>query len=484
MKISLLILMTILFSGCMVGPNYRPPLTYMPNNYSETPPPEEAWLVSDGAFFEWWKRFDDPLLDALLKESARCNFDLRIAQEHICQARAQFMIQTANLLPQFSFDGQAARFRSSKNILASATSFGVLFQNFFLAGFDAAWQIDLFGGLRRARKAALFTAEAVEENARFTQIAVLSEVAMQYSVIRALQQKVLNALAIVQTDQDELDYVLDRFQSGLAGELEVESVRAVLDSDLAAVQSYESLLYQAIYSLSILIGQPPESIPERFNAIGPIPEAHGLIPVGLPSQLLCRRPDIRSAERQLASATEQIGVSVANLFPSFSLTSANLFQSRLNSSNFGFASNHFRELFRHASETWSYGVSIFLPLIDFGRRLGDIKVHNSLQREALLNYEKTVIGALQEIESALTAYFKEEKREALLRDQTDVNWKALKLLEDQFQAGLANATQVAEAKRTYLISKSILTDSQQALATNLIAVYKALGGEWECFYTP
>lgn len=467
----------------MVGPNYCPPTPVMPDYFCESSDGDHAPILN-GVFFHWWCRFGDECLNELLNETARRNFDLKIAEEKICQARGQFLFATANLFPQFNFDGTAARLRSSKNVVGSLASLGFAFQNFFLTGFDAVWELDFFGRLRRARKAAFYDAEAAVELARDTQIRVLSEVAMQYALIRALQNKISITEELVQLDLDELGLVQDKMVSGLSSEPDLLSLREIYDQDVADLIAFKSLFLQGVYSLGILIGVQPETLGCRFDQIAPVPCACGLIPVGLPSQLLCRRPDIKAAERQLAEATENIGVNVANLFPVFSLTSANLFQSRATSSNFGFASDKWPTLFKSASQTWSVGLAAFLPLVDFGRNLANIRVAKSIQRQALLQYEKSVVGALTEVEKALAAYFKEEERLGALNDVVNTARRNFALAQDLFQAGLNSYYDALEKKRVLLLAEDDLVDSSQALATNLIAAYKALGGEWECFYMP
>lgn len=186
----------------------------------------------------------------------------------------------------------------------------------------------------------------------------------------------------------------------------------------------------------------------------------------------------------LAAATEQIGVAVADLFPHISLTGTTVGGSSLMGSGIGWQSRKLSNLFSPTSQTWSVGPNIRWDLIDFGRTFGNIAVQNSLQRQAFLSYEKTVISALQDVEGALAAYFQEQKRNLFLRDQTEADRRVLELTEDLFQAGLASEIQVIEAIRTWVTSENSFIDSEQSLTSDLIAVYKALGGNWECSYLP
>lgn len=472
------LLCTLFLGSCMmVGPDYKTPRLPMPTSFNEAPPN----IVSD-SFFEWWHRFEDPLLDELLKEAYCRNYDLKIAVEKICQARADFYHSVADLFPQFTLDTLATRSKTSQEVVG-INLLAPKYQNFYLAGVDAAWTIDIFGGLKRAKRAAFFNAQSVAESANATQILVLSEVASQYSIIRALQQKARLQTQIIEADSEELYLIEDKLRSGLVSGIDVETFRSQLASDVAYLDYLEVLLKQGIYAIAPLIGQLPEITYQRFCAAGPIPNALGkLPPSGLPSQLLCRRPDIRQAERALAAATEQIGVAVANLFPQFFLASNNLFGSRFTSSNVGFASNSLDNLFKGSALTWSIGGQMTQTLLDFGRNLSNIEVQTSLQRQSLFSYEKTVLTAIEEVESALATYFEEEQRLNALTAVVESDRRSLEYNNCLFQAGLTDYFSVLNARRLLIGDENILTDSQQALATNLIALYRALGGEWQCSY--
>lgn len=481
----LLLSLSLCASGCLVGPNYRPPVELMPTVYSENREGETE-VIADEDLAHWWSSFDDPFLNELLAESLRGNFDLMIALERVCQARAVYWVQVTNFLPEIESDAQATHSRTSQT-LANTSSFHIPpIQNFFQAGLDAIWQIDLFGGLRRAARAAHRTWEATAEDARAVRIVLLSEVAVTYTNICSLQQEVAIAAQTVRLDEDLLSLSITRFEAGLTNEQEVEGALATLDVDKAALLLLQTSLKQAIYSLAVLLGRPPETFLEQFIVDRPIPNALGKIPVGLPSDLLRRRPDIRSAERQIAAATEQIGVAVASLFPQISLTgsSSSFSANPLQGANFGYASNTLSKLFTAPSNIWGFGALVTLPIFDFGKRLATIEQQVSLEHQALLTYEKTVIAALQEVESDLVAYFNEQERLQNLSHEVEANRRTFDLVSDLYQAGLADFTQVLQAEEIWLTSFGNLTVSQQALTNNLIAVYKALGGGWECCYTP
>lgn len=477
-----LICSTLTLQGCMVGPDYSPPETPMPDEYAEDRNGEN-FVVNDEDMIHWWMIFNDPFLNELLEEAIQGSFDYRVALEQVAQARSTYWIQVAQILPEFDGDAQASHFRTSRAFASQANPAAAALspiQNFFQCGFDAVWEIDLFGRLRRSAESAYDTWEASAETAQAVKITILSEVANTYVTICSLQQQAEIATNVVDLDNALLDLSTSRFTAGLTNEQEVKTAQAVLDADQASLKLITIALNQSIYSLSILLGRQPESLLNDFAVIRPIPSSTDRVPAGLPSDLLRRRPDIRSAERQLAAATEQIGIAVAALFPQVSLTgsSSSFAANPLQGANIGWSSDKIGKLLTPQSRIWGIGTLITFPVFDFGKRRAAIDVQVSLEEQAYLSYQKTVIAALQEVEQALTAYFNEEERLASLTSQSQAYQRNVELIADEYQAGLVDYTQVLEAQSTWLASLTTVTESHQALTSNLIAVYKALGGDW------
>jgi outer membrane protein, multidrug efflux system len=483
LKLGILLSLT----GCMVGPDYHSPEIAMPSEFSEE---NHAEFVTDEELCQWWKQFEDPFLDALIEQAYLANYDLRIATEQIVEARAQYQIQGSYLWPEIDLNATAVRSRFSQSLATSATALSAAsgtapstsitsgttgsplvapIQNFFQVGFDAIWELDFFGKFRRGKRAAYDLWEASRETAQNVMITVLSEVARDYVAIRALQQQIDLTKEKIWADEQELFLAEVLFKAGLDDQIQVESFLSTLESDKATLPILETTLKQTIYALAILLGRQPEGFVAEFDALAPIPSGIEKVPAGLPSDLLRRRPDIRAAERQLAAATEQIGVSVANLFPHIYLTG----------NGYGFESSRVNKWIIGKSRYWSVGPSLNWDLIDFGRTRGQIAVANSLQRQALFTYEQTVISSLQDVEGALVAYFEEQKRMASFEIQVTADRRSFELTADLFEAGLIDESQVLDAYKTVLDSESSLIQSQQALTSDLIALYKALGGDWE-----
>jgi multidrug efflux system outer membrane protein len=488
------LLLVLLFSaGCMVGPKYHEPETAMPTQFEEGSFEEESGVD----LCQWWKQFDDPLLDSLIAEAAKANYDLRIALEKIEQARAQFRIEKSHLWPEIDLNASAIRTRFSQNLFpspptpptaagaatTSGSNFFPRFLNVFQVGFDAIWELDLWGKFRHGKKAAQYTWESMIEDAQTVLISLISEVAVTYVNIRAVQKKIELIKQKIKADEEELAITQALFQIGIDNETQYTTLISSVESDRASLPSLETSFKQNVFALAYLLGRQPEGLLDEFQEARPIPQSSDKVPVGLPSDLLRRRPDVRSAERQLAAATEQIGSAIADLFPHISLTGIS-FGGGSQGSSVGFEGDELNHLFKWPSRTFSVGVNFNWKLLDFGNIRGRIAEQNSLQRQALLNYEQTVISSLKDVESALVAYFEEQKRKDSLTVKVMADRRTLEITERLVKIGLANELQVLEARKTLLDSESSLVESQQFLAGDLIALYKAIGGDWCTAPTP
>lgn len=481
----LLIGLSVMISGCKVGPHYSSPETIMPSHFIESETCGSC-AVADADLIRWWEcAFNDSFLDQLLEETMEHNFDLRIALENIFQARANYWVQFTSILPQLTADFQSSHYRTSQAFASQAaaqaagTSLSPI-QSFFQMGLDVIWQIDLYGKFRRSAQSAYYTWEASIEEARGIKISVLSEAASLYLAICYFQTKALLGRELVEFDKELADLSMERLRAGLASEQDVLGALSALESDQALLKTVETALKQNIYSLSVLLGRAPDTLVMEFAINRPIPQPLGGIPETLPSDLLRRRPDIAAAERLLAAQTELIGVAVADLFPSVALTgsSSSFAANPLQGANVGFSSDTFSKLATSASRIWGIGSLITWPVFDFGRRYQTVNIQKILTNQAYLTYEKTVITALQEVEIALSAYFNDEKKLAHVIKQVDWDKRNLDLTVDQFEAGLADYTQVLLVKEKWLASTNALADIRQSFGSDLIAIYKAIGGNW------
>jgi multidrug efflux system outer membrane protein len=471
----------LILSGCMVGPKYHKPDVAMPEQFEEL---HSSAASEEEDLNHWWKLFHDPVLDQLIEEAIGANYDLQIALEKIEQTRAQYRIERSHLWPEIDLNATAMRSQISQNLLPkpvgapAGETFLPRFLNIFQVGFDAIWEFDFFGKFRHAKKAAHQLWQASKDDYQSALISMLSEVAVNYIGVRALQNKIALIHEKLAADEEELAIADSLFDVGIDNELQVATLISRIETDRAELPVLQTSLKQTIYTLAYLLGRQPEGLTAMFTEVCPIPTAEGKLPVGIPSDLLRRRPDVRSAERQLAAATEQTGAAIADYFPHFALTGISFAPQNSIGSSAGLESNKINQLFKSASRMFSVGVGMNWNLIDFGRVRANVDVKNSLQRQALITYEQTVTSSLKDVESALVAYFEEQdRRESLLR-KVEADRLSYEITIELLNTGLSTDTQVLEAQKAWIDSETTFIESEQALAGDLIAIYKAIGGTW------
>jgi NodT family efflux transporter outer membrane factor (OMF) lipoprotein len=277
----------------------------------------------------------------------------------------------------------------------------------------------------------------------------------------------------IQAQRETMELTATRARAGLANELDVARARAELENRRAILPPLESQLRAAAYRLSVLLVEDPSKVLAELSTPAAIPTGPSEIPVGLPSDLLSRRPDVRQAERALAAATARIGVAEADLYPRFSLTG-----------NFGFAASDFAQAFDMKARAWSIGPSVRWNIFDGGRVRSNVKVQNERAEQAALAYRKAVLSSIEEVENALSSFTQEQSRLLALRSSTDASRKAAELAMERNKGGLVGFLDVLEAQRTLFDSQDAVTQSEQAVATNLVRLYKALGGGWDAEPTP
>ena len=341
-------------------------------------------------------------------------------------------------------------------------------QNFYQSGFDANWEIDVFGGVRRSVEAADATIEATVEDRRDVLVTLLGEVARNYIDLRGFQRQLAVARANLKTQQDTLELTQVRFQAGLASDLDVAQQEAQVNTTASQIPTLESGLKQAAYALDVLLGSQPGALWGELAKDAEIPSLPPEVLVGLPSDLLRRRPDVRRAERQLAAATAQVGAAMADLFPKFSLTGIA-----------GLQSVSASDWFTRGSRFWSIGPTISWPVFDAGRIRANIEIRNAQQEQALTQYEKSILSAFQDVETALVNYANEQVRYRSLTDAVAANRRAVTMANELYIRGLNDFLNVLDTQRSLYVTESALTQSQATMATNLVALYKALGGGWE-----
>ena len=469
-KLIVAVLFLILLVGCAVGPDYREPKLAMPASWQEAQ--QKGVEIRPVEMARWWTTFNDPLLNSLVERAVKSNLDLRIAEARIREARASRAVVASGAWPTVDVSASYKRNRTSENALALGSlapqGGGNLEQDLFKTGFDASWEIDVFGGVRRGVEAADATLAASVENRRDVLVTLLGDVAKNYVDLRGFQRRLAVARANLKAQQDTLELTRIRFQAGLTSDLEVAQAEAQASTTMAQIPTLESALKQAAYSLDLLLGLSPGALwNDLANEIA-IPSLPPEVLVGLPSDLLRRRPDIRFAERQLAASTAQIGAAMADLFPKFSLTGA-----------YGLQSISASDWFTGRSRYWSIGPTISWPIFDAGRIRANIEIRNAQQEQALTQYEKTVLAAFGDVEKSLVNYSREQARQQALTNAVASNRRAVEMANELYVRGLNDFLNVLDTQRSLYATENDLAQSEAAMASNLVALYKALGGGWE-----
>ncbi|HXG50191.1 MAG TPA: efflux transporter outer membrane subunit [candidate division Zixibacteria bacterium] len=461
-------------AGCAVGPDYRRPETPLPARWGNASEPGISMESADLA--RWWTAFKDPVLDSLVERAVRSNPDLRLAEARIREARATRAATAAGAWPGVDVSGSYTRSRSSEhgsvsrsqgNATQPSQSLGVE-QDLFRTGFDASWEIDFFGRVRRSVEAADALIEATVEDRRNALVTLLGEVARSYVDLRGFQQRLAVTRANFKAQQDTLELTRVRFTAGLASDLDVARAESQVNTTAAQIPVLEAAIKQAAHRLDVLLGSEPGALWSELSKEAPTPTLPPEALVGLPSELLRRRPDIRGAERRLAAATAQVGAATADLFPRFSLTGA-----------FGLQSVSASDWWSAPSRFWSIGPTLRWPVFDAGRIRANIEVRNAQQEQALRQYEKTILTALEEVENALVSYAREQARHRSLLAAVAANRRAVEMANELYLRGLNDFLNVLDAQRSLYAAENDLAQSRAAMASNLVALYKALGGGWD-----
>ena len=507
-------------AGCTVGPNFeRPAPWWSPAAWfgGHPTPLVRSEPVAAPIDPNWWDLFRDPELTSLENRIAGSNLDVQVATVRIAESRAQLGIARADLFPRFNADGSYTRERISPlgaiaalgggtagggpngasgfasggnaNFASGAGGFngasGTLGAipvsstgartippfDLWQYGFDSSWEIDLWGQVRRGVESARASMQAAAENRRNTLVSALAELARDYIQLRGIQRNIQIVRENLRSAQESLRLTQERAASGLTNELDVSNAQAQVNNVAAQIPNLQQQEAQAINALSLLLGQAPRALQAELGTPKPIPPVPPQVPIGLPSDLIRRRPDIRSAEAQLHAATADIGVAVAAFFPSVSL-----------SGSFGLQALTLAKAFSWDARQYGVGPTISLPIFQGGRLRETLQLRKQQQREAAITYQRTVLQALHDVDDALIAYTNEQRRRDQLQQDVNASRRALDLARQRYTQGVSTFLDVLDAERTVLAAEQQLNDSTTTVSTNLVALYKALGGGWETTY--
>ena len=470
-KPSLTLAVAFTLSACAVGPDYRPPQPVTPHSWHQLPATGVRVESPDApSLAAWWTTLNDPQLNELIERALADNKTVKQAYARVVQARAQRAIAGSSFWPSIDGSVGGTRSESESNLNESGEVVSSVGES-YNTGLSTRWELDLFGGQRRSYEAATAQLAATEADLRDVLVVLLGDVALSYVGVRTAQSRLDYAERNLQSQREALDITRWRAQAGLTTVLDVEQANTSYEQTRAQIPSLESSLVQNMNRLAVLTGKAPGALEASLKPRKAIPVAPVDIVAGVPADVLRRRPDIRSAERQLAAQTAEVGVATAALYPSLSLNGSISWTS--------LTASDLLDGFRNERT----GLTLSLPIFNAGALRQNIKVQNALVTQALASYESTVLAAYEEVENSLDAWTSEQRRHEALVQAVESARRAADLALVQYNSGLVDFQTVLTADRQLLSLEDSLAISDGEMTSNLIRLYKALGGGWSVFPT-
>jgi NodT family efflux transporter outer membrane factor (OMF) lipoprotein len=456
----------LLVASCAaVGRDFEPPRAAVPEKWLDQP--GAAVLRDAPELAHWWRRLDDPVLNGFVERAAAGSLDLREALARVREARALRGVAAADRWPTVDLGASYTRLDESEN-----TPFGGFAQerDVHEVGIDASWELDLWGRVRRSVEAADADLAATLEDARDVQVTVAAEVALAYVDYRAFQRRLALARTNVELQLETLELVRARLDAGLVGERDVAQALTNVEATRSRVPALEIGARAAENRLGVLVGVAPGSLAAELAAgdARAIPVAPPEIAVGVPADLLRRRPDVRRAERELAAATARVGVAEGDLYPRLSLLGS-----------LGFQAEDAADLFESPSRVFGIGPSLRWNLFDSGRLRDRVDAQEARVEQALVRWERSVLGALEETENALASFVREQSRRASLAEAATHARRSVELARTQYTEGLTDFQAVLDSQRALADLEDTLAQSSAAITQHLVRLYKSLGGGWE-----
>ncbi len=458
-----------LVSACKVGPDYEEPVVPVADEWTAA---VEAEMTAETPDIErWWEGLGDPVLTDLIRRSEVANLDLGVAVARVAEARALRGIAKGDLYPNLVLEGSYSYRQFSDNsatgrIIIAGGAENDPIENWSTAA-SSAWEIDLFGRIRRNVEAADAQLEAGIEDYRDVLVSLYAEVALNYADVRALQLRLDFARSNADAQRESLGLTQDRFNAGLTSALDVAQAEQNLAQTESLVPTLEAALNAALNRLAVLIGEQPGALDGELATMTPIPDTPETITSGVPADLLRRRPDVRRAERVLASQTALIGVAKADLYPTFSIS--------------GFiegVANTFTGQFDSESGGWGLIPGFRWDLFQGGRIRNNIRAQEARTEQALLGYQQTILLALEEVENSLMAYDRERQRRDRLQEAVDASSRAVELVRTQYLAGLTNFQNLLDSQRSLFQQQDQLAESEGLVVQSLVVLNRSLGGGW------
>ncbi|WP_321888018.1 efflux transporter outer membrane subunit [Paraburkholderia bannensis] len=473
-----------LLAGCAVGPDYRAPQADAPAQWRTAPsvPASTSPTLADGSadLQQWWARLNDPLLDALVNEAVAGNLDVATASARVREARSVLRQAGGALYPSLNATGGFTRSGQGSSAVTTGSTTGSTTSstastlggsgptNLFQAGFDASWEIDIFGANRRALEAARDSYDAAQWDRRTALLTLIGDVTTRYVQARGYQARLALARATATSQQETARLTRVRYTAGATSGLDAANAAGEAQSTLATIPALEADYAQTVHSLAVLTGRTPDALVERMDAPLPVPAPALPVARGVPADTLLARPDVRAAERRYAQYTAHVGQAEAARYPRVTLTGS------LSTSG-----TQFGDLARHSSIGWSIGPSVTIPLFDAGRLKAAVDIADAQREQYLIAYRSAVLTALTDVENASVSLARETERTQNLQQSADAYGEAAKLAHARYESGSTGFLEVLTADRSLYSAQDTLIQSRVNVTTDYIALNKALGGGWD-----
>lgn len=461
-------------AGCTVGPDFHRPDPGLPSQWTRNSTAAATISVVDSGRLDppWWDAFHDAMLSSLIQRVAASNLDVRIATAQLMQARAARQMTGAQAEPTLDGTASYTRARSSQNGLLDISGLdGKTNYNVWQPGFNASWELDLWGRMRRATESADASAEASADLRRDVLLAAMAETASDYMELRGVQAQQGIVRQNLELARRSLQLTRIRQRDGVASQGEVAEASAQVSEVEAQLPTLENQQLRLIDALGYLLGLPPRALELELRDEKPIPPVPMHVPAGLPSELAERRPDIRAAEARLHAATADIGVAVGDFYPRITL-----------SANLDLQSTHIGDLDAWSSHMFGIGPAISVPIFDGGRLKGRLALRKAQQQQAMIEFQRTVLKAWHEIDGVMSDYQTRQARRDTLAVAVEQKRIALDNVQRQYAAGATDVLNVLLVQKDLLAAQQALAASTTGVSVSLVGLYKALGGGWEPFF--
>ncbi|WHS33853.1 efflux transporter outer membrane subunit [Brucella sp. NM4] len=459
MKVLATLCLVATVSGCVVGPDYQSPLINMPSNWGnkkQQKPAKPAELA------EWWKRLNDPLLNAFVEEAVAGNLDVATAKARVREARATYRQSVGTLLPSLDGSASATRSRTGSSVSGTAST-----SSQFQSGLDASWEIDLFGANRRSVEAAKYGMDASEEDLRNTLVTLIGDVTTNYVEARGYQARAALARRTAASQRETATLTRNKFEAGASSAVDLSNASGQAASTEANIPDLEAAYAASVHRLSVLTGRAPAALAERMKKVKAIPKPKLPMPTGIPADILLSRPDVRLAERQYAQYTAKVGQAEAARYPGLSLTG-----------DIATSATKIGDLGKSSSISWSFGPTLTVPIFNGGQLKAVVEMAQAQRDQYFIAYRSSILTGLEEVENAIVSLAQERIKSSKLATSARHYREAASLGRSLYQSGTQSFLDLLEAQRSLYSAEDSLIASQVLITTDYIALNKALGGGW------